>query len=452
MEVVVLNGSPKSKYSVTMQYVKYLEKRFDEVDFQVIHVGKKINKIVKDEDYFLQIVDTISRSDAVMWAYPVYTCLVPYQLKKFIEMVVDRDLTSAFAGKYSTSISTSAHFYDHTAHNYVHGTSEDLGMNYIEGFSAAMFDLIEEDKRESLCLFFDRFLQYAREGLHVTRRYKRIENGGNGFEVGPVEIEPIKQEGRVVLLTDVEKEDKNLNQMIDVFVKSVPVNVDVCNINEIEIHGGCLGCIKCAHDGRCVYNDDFEEFVRDKINNADAFVFAGKMKGRYLSSHWKLFFDRSFFNGHRPVNKGKQIGFLISGPLSQESNFQSILRAIPEVGLMNMVDVVTDEMEEATEGIKQMGKDLCWAMENDFSRPENFLGVGGHKIFRDLIYNMGFVFSEDHRFYKKNGLYDFPQKDFKARMMNTFLRPMMAVPPVRKAIMEKAKEGMLMPFQKVMEQ
>ena len=33
------------------------------------------------------------------------------------------------------------------------------------------------------------------------------------------------------------------------------------------------------------------------------------------------------------------------------------------------------------------------------------------KIFRDLIYSMRGVVGDDHRFYKKRKLYDFPQKD-----------------------------------------
>jgi len=33
------------------------------------------------------------------------------------------------------------------------------------------------------------------------------------------------------------------------------------------------------------------------------------------------------------------------------------------------------------------------------------------KIFRDLIYSMRGVVGDDHRFYKKHKLYDFPQKD-----------------------------------------
>ncbi len=53
----------------------------------------------------------------------------------------------------------------------------------------------------------------------------------------------------------------------------------------------------------------------------------------------------------------------------------------------------------------------------------NFLGgVGGMKIFRDLIFGMrGGVVRDDHRFYKERKLYDFPQKDIKNQLFNIFM-------------------------------
>lgn len=451
MKIVVINGSPKSNDSVTMQYVKYLENKFDDVDFETINVGKYINKLEKNEEFFLETMDKISGADGLIWAYPVYVLLVPYQLKRFMEMIVERGMDEVLSGIYATSISTSAHFYDQTAHDFMHASSEDMGMRYRPGYSAAMYDLTETDKRKNFILFFQRFLHYIENDIHTPRRYPQLKEMDNVFLLDPGSATPLKHRGNIVVLTDARDEDENLRQMIDAFVKRAPAKVNIYNLNDIEIRGGCLGCIMCAYDGQCVYKDDFEEFVRDKVNVADALVYAGRMDGRYLSSRWKLFFDRSFFNGHRPVNMGKQIGFLISGPLSQNGNLDTILKAIPEVGMMNMVDIVTDESQDPMRDIERMAQDMCWGMENRFVMPDNFLGVGGHKVFRDLIYNMGFIFRADHRYYKQKGLYDFPQKDYKARMMNIFLGPLLTIPQVRKGFMDKAKEGMLMPFQKVMD-
>ena len=42
MTILVLNGSPKGEYSVTLQTVRYWEKRYPEHTFEVLHVGARI--------------------------------------------------------------------------------------------------------------------------------------------------------------------------------------------------------------------------------------------------------------------------------------------------------------------------------------------------------------------------------------------------------------------------
>ena len=41
MKILVLNGSPKGQYSVTVQTAKYLEKKYPEHIFEFLDVGKK---------------------------------------------------------------------------------------------------------------------------------------------------------------------------------------------------------------------------------------------------------------------------------------------------------------------------------------------------------------------------------------------------------------------------
>ena len=48
MKVLVLNGSPRGEYSITLQTSLYLEKRFAEHKFQFLHVGRCIKSFEKD--------------------------------------------------------------------------------------------------------------------------------------------------------------------------------------------------------------------------------------------------------------------------------------------------------------------------------------------------------------------------------------------------------------------
>jgi membrane-anchored protein YejM (alkaline phosphatase superfamily) len=63
--------------------------------------------------------------------------------------------------------------------------------------------------------------------------------------------------------------------------------------------------------------------------------------------------------------------------------------------------------------------------------PRTFLGVGGHKVFRDQIWaRLSFPFTADYRYYEKHGLFDFPQQDaryleFSKQMIETIKDPKM---------------------------
>ena len=48
MHILVLNGSPKGEYSITLQTVRFLEILYKEDTFEVLHVGQKIRSIEKD--------------------------------------------------------------------------------------------------------------------------------------------------------------------------------------------------------------------------------------------------------------------------------------------------------------------------------------------------------------------------------------------------------------------
>ena len=77
--------------------------------------------------------------------------------------------------------------------------------------------------------------------------------------------------------------------------------------------------------------------------------------------------------------------------------------------------------------------------------------MGGLKIFRDLIYQMQGFMKEDHRFYKANGFYDFPQKK-KGTILGMYL---VGALMKNKKLMKKSgmtmTDGMLRPYKKILE-
>ena len=60
--------------------------------------------------------------------------------------------------------------------------------------------------------------------------------------------------------------------------------------------------------------------------------------------------------------------------------------------------ILTDNKEETA----NLSKSLAFAIGTKHTAPQNFFGVGGMKIFRDLIYEMRGMMRADHKFYKKH--------------------------------------------------
>ena len=63
MKIAVLNGSPKGELSITMQYVKFIQKSFPEHDLKIINISERIKKLENNKEYFKEIIEEINSSD-----------------------------------------------------------------------------------------------------------------------------------------------------------------------------------------------------------------------------------------------------------------------------------------------------------------------------------------------------------------------------------------------------
>ena len=150
MKILILNGSPKGKYSITLQTTRYLEKIYPDHSFEVLHVGQKTKSLSND---FTPAREAIQRADVLLFSYPVYTFIAPCQLHLFIELLKKEEMD--LSGKYATQITTSKHFYDVTAHRYIEDNCADLGLKYIRGLSADMDDLLTDKGQKEARDFFE---------------------------------------------------------------------------------------------------------------------------------------------------------------------------------------------------------------------------------------------------------------------------------------------------------
>jgi multimeric flavodoxin WrbA len=452
MKICVLNGSPKGRDSVTMQYVRFLECAFYNHSFVIEDVGQYIRTIESKETEFKRVIGSVASSDAVLFATPVYYMLVPSQFKRFFELVFSRNAQGAFSGKYAASITTSIHFFDHTANAYLHAVAEDLQMHWAGTFAAKMEDLLLVEYQEKLAGFGSDLFDTIARKPPVQRWYPPVSARTVLYRPGPVPV-PFDTGGkRVAVLSDAAP-GSNLEKMVTRLAACFGKAAEVSGIDDARMTGGCLGCCRCAFDNTCVYTDGFSSFWKEKILAADILILAGTVKDRYLSAEFKQLFDRTFFMGHVSGMAGKQVGILVEGPLFQLSTLREILTAYPVMQGANLAGIVTDEEGDSAAidaRIDALAERCIRLSGAGYVAPETFLSVGGRKIFRDEIWGgMRAVFKADHRYYKAHGVYDFPQYDTAKRVRTALLSFFLDLPPVKKEAVQNMKKHMIQPFEKV---
>lgn len=510
MKVLVVNGSPAGENSITLQTVLYIAKRFPKAKWEYLHVGRRIKAYEKD---FSECAEALRRADLILFCYPVYTFLVPAQLHRFLELIKENNVD--LSGKAATQISTSKHFYDTTAHQFIRENCDDLGLKTIRGLSADMEDLLHKKGQKEADDFF-RFVCWSmKNGVYEPVRTQNSGFAGSKTEEASVfaggksaaamkvvglageksgrdatensdqnlpgkygkcrnaDKNPGGSTGKIVIVADyapdfpddqtsesecraaghpaINLSDEStsagrLASMINRFISECPLSCEVVNIREFPFAGGCLGCFHCAADGTCIYKDGFDEYLRNHIQASDAIVYAFTIRDHSMGSRFKMFDDRQFCNGHRTVTMGKPVGYLVDGVLSCEYNLQTLMESRSQVGGNFLAGIASNEAD-----IRSLALTLDYAIRHRLNFPANFYGVGGMKIFRDLIWQMQGMMKEDHRFYKEHGFYDFPQKQ-RGKMIGMYLvGAMMTNPSISKKLGGKMTEGMLMPYKKVLE-
>lgn len=444
MNVLVINGSPKGDYSVTLQTSNYLAIKFPDVNFDVIHAGQYIKKYEKD---FSEAAEKINNADLLVFSYPVYTFIAPCQLHRFIELMKESGID--FSSKYATQISTSKHFYDVTAHKYIQQNCADMGLKYIKGLSADMDDLTKENGQKQATAFFEYVLWSIKNGYAEDNT--PVDTAYNSVDATAADNTPKTLDKNVVIVTDLKQNDVKLKAMIDRFVAVFPAECKIVNISEYPLKGGCLGCFRCAATGKCVYKDGFDEFLRNEIQSGDAIVYAFTIKDHSMGSRFKMYDDRQFCNGHRTVTMGMPVGYIVNGKYSAEENLRLIVEGRSQVGGNFLSGVATNEKDTDAQ-LDRLAETLTYALENKLVMPSDFLGVGGMKIFRDLIYQMQGLMRADHKFFKSHGQYDFPQKK-KGMIAAMYLVGALSNNEKIKAKMgaNMMNEGMLMPYKSVIE-
>lgn len=151
------------------------------------------------------------------------------------------------------------------------------------------------------------------------------------------------------------------------------------------------------------------------------------------------------------VTEGMPVGYIISGDYDKEYNLQTLVEARCEVGGNFLTHVANDYNGDAYNELLKLSSIMKYAIDNKCTRPKNFYGVGGMKIFRDLIYVMQGLMKEDHKYYKKHNVYDFPQKQRMKMLQIKLVGALISIPSIQSKMKNKMNEYILMPYKKIID-
>jgi multimeric flavodoxin WrbA len=455
MKIVVLNGSPKGEVSVTRQYVLYLEKAFPQHHFVVLPVAQQSRKLERDAAAFDQVIDEVRSADGVIWAFPLYYLLVCSQYKRFIELIEERGAAPAFHGKHAATISTSINFHDWNAHVYMRSVCEDLGMKFVGIHSARMDDIAKQEERDRLHFFAEDFFSSIEARAEYPRLTAAIPSEPGPLYRAATPVRPVEARGKkIVILTDARPGQDGLQAMTERLTAAWGGAARVVNLYDLDIKGGCQGCLRCGAEYRCAWTgkDGFIDFYNSVLVPADVIVFAGAVASRQLSWKWREFFDRSFFNTHTPSLVGKQFAFLVSGPLTLLPELRETYEAWAEMQRSNLVAFLSDETQDPVvldAALDQLAARLVRCAEAAYVRARTFLGIAGMKIFRDDIWSdLRVVFRADHKAYKRLGYYDFPQRRIGHRLLMSLAYIVTGLPGIKSRFPSMIREQMVVPMRR----
>jgi len=312
-----------------------------------------------------------------------------------------------------------------------------------------MDDLLTEQGQKDAVSFFDQVLWCMKQDC--VEPAPAPAAAPKHLPVTVPQVGGEEKHGSIVIVTNCEDHDSQLQAMIARFRAVMPRSTKVVNLLQYPFKGGCLGCFNCAVTGKCIYKDGFDEYLRNEIQTGDAIVYAFSIRDHSMGASFKLYDDRQFCNGHRTVTMGMPVGYLVSGDYSKEFNLQTIIEGRSQVGGNFLAGVATDE-QDPDGAIDRMAARLEYALQEGYTQPQNFYGIGGMKIFRDLIWLMQGMMKADHKFYKAHGQYDFPQKKWPRMLAMYLVGGMLANPKLKSRMGNAMNDGMLMPYKKLLDQ
>ena len=101
----------------------------------------------------------------------------------------------------------------------------------------------------------------------------------------------------------------------------------------------------------------------------------------------------------------------------------------------NLSGIISDDYQDTKQIVQLLDnfvENFSWSIQKSIKKPMTFVGVAGHKIERDFIYNHTFIYKKNHKEYMENNLYDFPNRNIRKMVVNAVLSIFLSMPKFNK--------------------
>lgn len=150
------------------------------------------------------------------------------------------------------------------------------------------------------------------------------------------------------------------------------VETEIIHAIQGPVHG-CTGCRMCAKTGRCVFDDDLVNEVREKVAQADGLVIGSPVYYASPNGAFLAFLDRMFFAGserfrHKPgaaVVSARRAGTTASLDALNKYFLISNMPLVPSQYWPMVHGNTPEEVAQDEEGLQIMrclGRNMAWLM------------------------------------------------------------------------------------------
>ncbi len=447
MRVIVISGSPKGNESLSLNFVKYLEKLNKDIIFEILEIGKYSKVLEKNKDFFISYINAIDRSDLIIWCTPVHTLTVSHSIISFIELINKNKKKINFKNKYATSILTSINFFDTTAEDYLRLISESLSMKYIKGYFINSSEKLTQELKDGFQQYFKNTVYKVKNKYNCEKRFHLHPSKKYPYNPTPyLEQREIELELNAIIITD-HKEDSNIEKMIFNFQRYANFNTKIINLNKIDKsinHSFKFDSILKSISGNYEYSSSDINFFENEYTKADLVVWAIDIKNHLFSENWKIFIDKCFYYDYKNLKKNQNFGIFISGEYSNEPVLYKFLNQYISITKKNCMTIITDSDKSNREITKSI-KDFTELIENkDFInlKPQkDFYSISSKKILGDFIFNNRHIFDEDNKLAKDLGLYHNSNNSIFFKIKVIIFKILYTNKKLKKSILEKNIEN-----------